>query len=98
MFYLLLLSALAAICWISLLQRDFREQVRAGHNAHWQDVFERAANASERGAMACRLCRQDADLDADREHFADLCYQGKVTPDMAANAWVERALANAQKH
>jgi hypothetical protein len=97
MIYLLLLSGLAALCWIAVSQRDCREQVGASRDAYWQHVFERAASASERGAMACRLCQQDPHLDADREHFANLCYQGKVTPDMAAAAWVERALANAQK-
>jgi hypothetical protein len=97
MVYLLLLAGLTAVCWIAVRQREFREQLGAGRDVHWQDVFERAANASERGALACRLCRQDPDLDADREHFADLCYQSKVTPDMAANAWVERALAHAHK-
>mgnify|MGYP003674067599 CR=1 FL=1 len=97
MTYLLLLSGLAVICWIAIRLRDFSQHVSAGRDVYWQDIFERSATGSERGLLAYDLCEQNPELDADRKHFADLCYRSQVTPDMAAAAWVERALAHAHK-
>ncbi|MCX2981643.1 hypothetical protein EYC98_12295 [Halieaceae bacterium IMCC14734] len=97
MTYLLLLSGLAVICWIAIRTRELNEHVNAGRDVYWQDIFDRAATGTERGVLAYDLCEKNPGLDADREHFADLCYRSQVTPDMAATAWVERALAHARK-
>ena len=95
--YLLLFSILGLCAWVMLKQRGLSQHIQEYRDLYWQHVFERAAHASPRGELAYNLCQQDPGLEADREHFASLCYRGKVKPDMAAEAWVERALAQAQK-
>ncbi len=95
MVYLFVPIIAFGIALLLLKQRRFADHLRGSADDYYLDSFEAATLASKRGLEAEQLRREHAAVANDREHFLNICYGAGVKPELAARAWVDRALSRA---
>ncbi len=91
MYLLVILVGLCA-AWLILKQRQLTRNVPVCPDQSYLRMFKSEALASERGKVAEEMSGVNPDVASDREFFINLCYSSGVQPELAASAWVERAL------
>ena len=98
MIYLVITVAGLCAAWLILKKRQLTRYLPECRDQSYLDVFEAETLASERGKLAEEMCRLNPGIANDREYFTNICYSSGVKPELAARAWVERALSARFRH
>jgi hypothetical protein len=98
MMYILITMAILYGVWLVMKKRQLTHYVMDCRDASYLSVFASETHASERGKVAEELCSMNPGIANDREHFINICYSSGVKPDLAAQAWIDRALSARFRH
>ena len=97
MAYGLIVTSTAAALWLVawLIQRRarFLAFVEESRSSAWLETFDQYTGETAGGSEALARAGSSHFIANDRDHFAEICYQSHVQPELAAQAWVKRALA-----
>ncbi len=97
MYVLITIGVLCAI-WLLMKKRQLTRYVMECRDQSYLSVFNAQILASERGKVAEEMCGLNPRIANDREYFINLCYSSGVKPDLAARAWIDRALSAKFRH
>lgn len=90
--YLVILFASFGCAWLILKQRQFSTFIRDCRDQSYLSIFEAETLASERGKVAEDMCAVNPRVANDRDFFVNVCFSSGVKPELAARAWIDRAL------
>jgi hypothetical protein len=98
MTYLATIAACLLAAWLFLRKRQAARSVTDCRDPGYLNVFRSETLASDRGKVADELSESNPAIAHDRDYFIKLCYNSGVSPELAAHAWVDRALSARFRH
>jgi hypothetical protein len=98
MIYTLTIVAGLLAAWLFLKKRQPTRYVMDCRDQSYLSVFHREIQLSDRGMVAAQLSESNPAIADDREFFLGVCYSSGVKPDLAAHAWIDRALSARFRH
>lgn len=98
MTYLLIPAGFICAAWLIMKKRQLTSYVLDCRDEHYLAQFESETMASERGQVADEMRQLNSGIADDRDYFINVCYSSGVEPQLAAHAWIDRALSARFRH